>query len=46
MILAVAWVKQQELMDQEAIWYQQKWDRGTIWENNEAKLVWDVEFHL
>ena len=46
MTLAVAWAKQQELMDQEAIWYQQKWDRGTIWENNKAKLVWDFEFHL
>ena len=34
MILAAAWAKQQELMDQEAIWYQQKWDRGTVLEND------------
>ena len=46
MILAVAWAKQQELMDQEAIWYQQKWDRGTLLENEKAKLVQDFEFHL
>ena len=46
MILAVAWEKQQELMDQESIWRQQKWDRGTVLENNKAKLVWDFEFHL
>ena len=46
MILAVAWAKQQELMDQEAIWYQQKWDRGMLLENDKAKLVWDFEFHL
>ena len=46
MILAVAWEKQQELMDQESIWRQQKWDRGTVLENNKVKLVWDFEFHL
>ena len=34
MILAAAWAKQQELMDQEAIRYQQKWDRGTVLEND------------
>ena len=33
-------------MDQEAIWYQQKWDRGTVLEKNKAKMVWDFEFHL
>ena len=27
MILAVAWAKQQQLMDQESIWYQQKWEQ-------------------
>ena len=46
MILAMAWAKQQELMDQEAIYYQQKWDRGMVLENDKAKLVWDFEFHL
>ena len=30
---SVALAKQQELMHQEAIWYQQKWDRGTMLEN-------------
>ena len=46
MILAVAWAKQQKLIDQEATWYQQKWDRGMVLENNKTKLVWDVEFHI
>ena len=45
MILAVAWAKQQELVGQEAIWYKQRWDRGTVMENNKAKLLWDFEFH-
>ena len=30
--LVVVWAKQQELMDQEAIWYQQKWDKGMVLE--------------
>ena len=46
MIIAVAWAKQQELMDHEAIWYQQKWDREMVLESDKAKLVWDLEFHL
>ena len=46
MILAVAWAKQQELVSQEAIWYKQRWYRGTVPENDKAKLVWDFEFHL
>ena len=39
MILAVVWAKQQELVGQEAIWYKQRWDRGTVLENDKAKLV-------
>ena len=46
MILAVAWAKQQELVGQEAIWYKQRWDRGTVLENDKVKLLWDFEFHL
>ena len=46
MIIAVAWAKQQELMDREAICYQQKWDTGTVLENDKTKLVWDFDFHL
>ena len=33
-------------MDQEAIWYQQKWNRGKVLENDKAKLMWDFEFDL
>ena len=46
MILAVAWAKQQKLVDQEAVWYEQQWDRGTVLEHDKAKLVWEFEFHL
>ena len=46
MILAVAWAKQQELVGQGAIWFEQRWDRGTVLENDKAKLVWDFGFHL
>ena len=33
-------------MDQETICYQQKWDRGTVLENDKANLVCDLEFRL
>ena len=46
MILVVTYTKQQELVAQEAIWYEQRWDRGTVRENDKVKLVWDFEFHL
>ena len=45
-ILVVDWAKQQELVGQEAISYKQRWDRGTVLENNKAKLGWDFEFRL
>ena len=34
------------MIGQDAIWYEQRWDRGTVFENHKAKLVWDFEFHL
>ena len=46
MILAVAWAKQQELVGQEVIWYEQRWNRGRVLEDGKVKLVWDFEFHL
>ena len=45
MTLALDCAKQHELMDQEGI-YQQKWNRGKVLKDDEAKLVWDFEFHL
>ena len=46
MILAVAWAKKHGLIGQDVVWYEQRWDRGTVFENERAKLVWDFEFHL
>ena len=46
MILAVAWAKEHGLIGQIVVWYEQRWDRGTVFENERAKLVWDFEFHL
>ena len=46
MILAVAWAKKHGLIGQDVIWYEQCWDRGTVFENERAKLVWDFEFHM
>ena len=33
MILAVAWPKEHELIGQEVVWYEPRWDRGTVLEN-------------
>ena len=46
MILAVAWAKEHGLISQYVVWYEQRWDRGIVFENERAKLVWDFEFHL
>ena len=46
MVLAVAWAKEQNLLDQNVKWYEEKWKRGHDLENSQAKLVWDFEFNL
>ena len=43
MVMAVAWAKEQNLLDQYVKLYQEKWKRGHILENSQAKLVWDFE---
>ena len=46
MVMAVAWTKEQNLLDQNVKWYQEKRKRGHVLENSQAKLVWDFEFNL
>ena len=46
MILAVNWAKENDLLDDKTVWYKEKWERGKVLENQNAKLVWDFEFHL
>ena len=46
MILAVTWAKEYELVGEEAVWYKERWERGTMFENDRGKLVWDFEFKL
>ena len=46
MIMAVAWAKEFELINTDVIWYSERWERGTVLENDKAKLIWDFEFHL
>ena len=45
MIMAVAWAKEFDLINNDAIWYSERWERGTVLENDRAKLIWDFEFH-
>ena len=46
MIMAVAWAKEYELVSKDTVWYKERWERGTVMENDKGKLVWDFEFHL
>ena len=46
MVMAVAWAKEKNLLDQNVKWYRGKWERGHVLENSQAKLVWDFEFNL
>ena len=46
MVMAVAWAKEQNLLNQNVKWYQEKWKRGYLLENSQAKLIWDFEFNL
>ena len=46
MVMAVAWAKEQNLLDQNKKWHQEKWNRGHNLENSQAKLIWDFELNL
>ena len=46
MVMAVARTKEQNLLDQNVKWYQEKWRKGHVLETSQAKLVWDLEFNL
>ena len=46
MVMAVAWTKEQNLLDLNVKWYQEKRKRGHVLENSQAKLIWDFEFNL
>ena len=46
MILAVIWAKEKGLIDEQVVWYKERWERGKVLENENAKLIWDFEFHL
>ena len=46
MVMAVAWAKEQNLLNQNVKWYQENWKRWYRLENSQAKLIWDFEFNL
>lgn len=39
MIMAVAWAKEYELVENDTIWYKERWERGTVIENNRKACV-------
>ena len=46
MILAITWAKEHEVVGTETVSYKERWERGTVLENDKAKLIWNFEFKL
>ena len=46
MVMAVAWAKEYELVGGDVVSYKERWERGTVLQNERGNLVWDLEFHL
>ena len=46
MVLAVAWAKKNEIIDENIVWYKEKWEKGKVFENMKGKLAWDFEYKL
>ena len=46
MVLAVAWAKKYEIIDENIVWYKERWEKGKVFENMKGKLVWDFEHKL
>ena len=45
-VLAVAWAKKYEIIEESRVWYKEKWEKGKYFENMKGKLVWDFEYKL
>lgn len=46
MVLAVQWGKQHGIIEEGTLWYQQRWVKGHVVENDKFKMVWDFEYKL
>lgn len=44
MVLAVAWAKQEGLINKDAVWYKIQWKKGNVLEGSGMKLCWDLEY--
>jgi len=44
MVMAVEWGKEKGLIEEKEKWYELSWKKGTMVENDKAKIVWDFEF--
>ena len=45
-VLAVAWCKQQGILNDDVLWYKVNWGKGHVVEGNESKMLWDFEYKL
>ena len=45
-VMAVAWGKEQNVLEHNVKWHHEKWNMRQVLENSQAKLVWDFKFNL
>ena len=45
-VLAVKWAMENGLLPEGTKWYEIKWERGKVFENNGKKLLWDWEHRM
>ena len=46
MVLAIAWGKENKLIEEKVKWYEEKWENGHILEAQSKKIIWDFQFKL
>jgi hypothetical protein len=45
-ILCVEWCKVEGLLNEETVWYKEKWERGHVLETVDRKFCWDFEYGM
>ena len=46
MVIAIEWAKKYQLVNEKAVWYNEKWEKAKIVENSKGKLTWDFEHKM
>ena len=46
MVIAIEWAKKFQLVNEKAVWYKKKWDKGSVVENSKRKLIREFEYKM